>query len=97
MQQIFIRNLCVSLLRQNKKDYFETLDTKSITDNKILWKTVAPLFSNYERQKYAEVFNSYFNSIAKVLNIPIDQNLLNDAFIFDDPITAALHKCKRHP
>ena len=43
------------------------------------------------------MFNNYFNSITKVLNIPIDQNLLNDAFIFDDPITAALHKCKRHP
>ena len=27
------RNLCVSLLRQNKKDYFETLDIKSVTDN----------------------------------------------------------------
>ena len=29
------RNLYLSLLRQNKKDYFETLDIKSITDNKI--------------------------------------------------------------
>ena len=35
------RNLCVSLLRQNKKDYFETLDIKSVTDNKIFWITVA--------------------------------------------------------
>ena len=40
------RILCVGLLRQNKKDYFETLNTKSIIDNKMLWKTVAPLFSN---------------------------------------------------
>ena len=40
------RNLCVSLLRQNKKDYFETLDIKSVTDKKMFWKTVAPLFSN---------------------------------------------------
>ena len=40
------RNLCVSLLRQNKKDYIETLDMKSVTDNKMFWKTVAPLFSN---------------------------------------------------
>ena len=29
------RNLYLSLLRQNKKDYFETLDIKSITDNKM--------------------------------------------------------------
>ena len=40
------RNLCVSLLRQNKKDYFETLDIKFVTDNKMFWETVAPLFSN---------------------------------------------------
>ena len=40
------RNLCVSLLRQNKKNYIETLDIKSVTDNKMFWKTVAPLFSS---------------------------------------------------
>ena len=33
-------------MRLNKKDYFETLDIKSITDNKMFWKTVAPIFSN---------------------------------------------------
>ena len=38
--------LCISLLRQNKKGYFETLDIKSVTDNKMFRKTVAPLFSN---------------------------------------------------
>ena len=108
------RNLCVSLLRQNKKDYFETLDMKSVTDNKMSWKTVAPLFSNKSRasnnitlseneklitndQKSAEVFNNYFNSIVEKLNIQIDQNLLNDASLFDDPIIAAIHKYKRHP
>ena len=42
------------------------------------------------------MFNNYFNSIVKELNIPIDQNLLNDASVFDDPIIAAGHKCKRH-
>ena len=106
-------NLCVSLLHQNKKDYFETLDIKSVTDNKIFWKTVAPLFSNKSKasnkitlseneklitndQKCAEVFNNYFNSIVEELNIPIDQNLLNDASLFDDPIIAAVRKYKRH-
>ena len=76
------RNLCVSLLRQNKKDYLETLHIKSVTDNKMFWKTVAPLFSNKSRasskneklimndQKCVEVFNNYFNSIVKELNIP---------------------------
>ena len=108
------RNLCVSLLCQNEKDYFETLDIKSVTDNKMFWKTVSPLFSYKSKasnkitlsenekliindQKCAEVFNKYFNSIVEELNIPIDQNLLNDASLFDDPIIAAIHKYKRHP
>ena len=43
------------------------------------------------------MFNNYFNSIAQELNIPIDQNLLNDASLFADPIIAAVHKYERHP
>ena len=99
---------------QNKKDYFETLDIKSVTDNKMFWKTVAPLFSNKSKasnkitlsenekliindKKCAEVFNKYFNSIVEELNIPIDQNLLNNASLFDDPIIAVAHKYERHP
>ena len=41
------------------------------------------------------MFGNYFNSIAKELNVLIDQNLLNDVPIFDDPIIAAVHKYKR--
>ena len=44
------RDLCVSLLRQNKKDYYENLDIKSVTDNKMSWKTVVPLFSNKSKR-----------------------------------------------
>ena len=40
------RNLCTSLLRKEKKNYFEGLDTSKITDNKMFWKTVKPMFSN---------------------------------------------------
>ena len=102
-------------MHQNKKDYFETLDVKSVNDNEMFWKTVAPLFSNKSKdsnkdltlsenekliinnKKCAEVFENYFNSIVKELNIPIDQNLLNDASLFDHTIIAAVHKYKRHP
>ena len=38
--------LGVSLLRQNEKDYFETLDIKSAIDNKMFWRTMKSLFSN---------------------------------------------------
>ena len=40
------RNLCVSLLKKTKKDYFANLDISSVTDNKKFWHTVKPLFSN---------------------------------------------------
>ena len=40
------RNLCISLLCQNKNDYSETLDVKSVTDNKMFRKAVTPLFYN---------------------------------------------------
>ena len=74
-------------MRQNKKGYFETLDIKSVIDDKMFWKTVAPFFSNKSKasnttlseneklivndQKCAEVFNNYFNSVVEELNIPI--------------------------
>ena len=38
------RNICVSLLRRNKRDYFANLDTKIMKDNRKFWKTVNSLF-----------------------------------------------------
>ena len=40
------RNYCVSLLRRNKKKYFNNLNEKSITDNKLFWKTIKPWLSD---------------------------------------------------
>ena len=37
-------NYCVKLLQQKKRQYFENLNLSSITDNKLFWKTVSPLF-----------------------------------------------------
>ena len=39
------RNICVSLLRETKRDFFANLDTKIMKGNKKFWKTVNPLFS----------------------------------------------------
>ena len=39
------RNLCVSLLRNTKRDYFKQLNNKAISDNKKVWQTKRPLFS----------------------------------------------------
>ena len=40
------RNICVKLLRKSKKDFYNNLNAKSITDSKSFWKTVKPSFSD---------------------------------------------------
>ena len=40
------RNFCVSLLKKEKKKYYNNLDIKIFQDNKKFWKTIKPLFSN---------------------------------------------------
>ena len=39
------RNYCVKLLQQKKQKYYENVNLSSITDNKLFWKTVSPLFT----------------------------------------------------
>ena len=38
------RNYCVKLLQLKKQKCYESLDISKITDNKIFWKTIRPLF-----------------------------------------------------
>ena len=45
------RNICVSLLRETKRDYLANLDTKTMKDNRKFWKTVNPLFSEKSYSK----------------------------------------------
>ena len=66
---------------------------KSKASNKVTLSKNEKLIIN--DQKCAEVFNNYFNGIFEELNVPMDQNLLNGVSIFDDPVTAAVHKYKR--
>ena len=40
------RNLSVSLIRREKKNFFNNISTRDITDNKIFWKAVKPLFTD---------------------------------------------------
>ena len=39
-------NKCTKIIRNTKQQYFNNLNSKSITDTKKFWKTVKPLFSN---------------------------------------------------
>ena len=38
------RNLCVTLVRKAKLDYYNKLNHKKVSDNKTFWKTVKPFF-----------------------------------------------------
>ena len=40
------RNYCVSLMRQNKKQYYGSLNVNHIMDNENFWRVVKPNFSN---------------------------------------------------
>ena len=40
------RNLCVTLLRKSKREYFGNLDEKKLCDNKKFWSAVKPILSN---------------------------------------------------
>ena len=69
------RNVCTSLLRKAKRDYFSNLDPSNVTDNKKFWRAIKPLFSE--------------KSITKENIILVEENnIINDdlsvAQTFDD-------------
>ena len=45
------RNYCAKLSQQKKRQYFENWNLISITDNKLFWKTVSPLFTEKNGSK----------------------------------------------
>ena len=45
------RNLCVSLVRREKKNFFNNIGTCDITDNKTLWETVKPSYTDKVQTK----------------------------------------------
>ena len=40
------RNYCVKLLKRSKKDFYNNLNVKKVTDNKYFWKIVKPNFTD---------------------------------------------------
>ena len=45
------RNLCVILIRSEKKNFFSNFNTSDIRANKTFWKTVKPLFIDKTKTK----------------------------------------------
>ena len=68
------RNYCVGLFRNEKKKFYNSIDIKNITDNRLFWKTVKPFFSekshHYEKKILIENENIISNDkiIAEIFN-----------------------------
>ena len=69
------RNYCTSLLKRIKKEYFENLDDKKVTDSRKFWKIVSPFFSNKGSTK---------GSYTLIENEKIISNEKETAQIFND-------------
>ena len=105
------RNYVASLLRNEKKNFYSSLDTKVVTDNRTFWKTVKPLLSE-KVTKHSEInlveddkIISRDVQIAKkfseyFINIPILNMPSNSYKCPDsseqDPILKILDKYKNH-
>ena len=106
------RNYCVSLFRTAKKQYYETLDVKLVTDNKKFWKHVKPFFTekvstntNITLIEANEIVNNP-KEISEIMNdffsdaaiyLDIDRDLHTLASNASDPVTRAIDKYKHHP
>ena len=104
------RNYCVSLMRQNKKQYYGSLNVNHITDNKNFWRVIKPNFSNKilgtnrmilrdggKVISIADTFNKFFVNIGNTLKIDKDKQFLvetNDVF---DPVLKAIKNYSAHP
>ena len=71
-------NLCLNLLQKAKKSFCKNLDEKEVSDNKVFWKKVKPLFSDKGE-------NSSKITLVEKNSIIVDEkkiaNIMNNYFI----------------
>ena len=103
------RNYCVSLLRTTKKNYYENLNVNLIIDNKKIWKSVKPYFSEKIQVNTKtillddEEIISDSTNCAEILNnyfsdIAINLDVIHKFSTYsDDPVVTAIEKYKTHP
>ena len=93
------RNLCVTLWRKRKREYYQNLSVENVCDNKKFWKVVKPLLSNkiMSSEKITLVEGTKIlkndKETAKVLNnffSTIFQNLKIPQFKEQDPISSSI-------
>ena len=107
------RNLCTSLLKKTKREYYGNLNPALISDNKKFWKTVKPFFSDkvvtsenitllenndiYEDDE--KVANIFNNFFSNVVKT-LEVSIESDPLVDElnlDPVTIAIKKYDTHP
>ena len=107
------RNICVSLVRKSKREYYENLDVECVQDNKNFWKKASSLLSNKikSKEKIAVVENAEIvtedSKLVKIFNdffsTVVDKlNIaINDDHISEtsssDPVWASIERFSKHP
>ena len=95
----YFNNLDLNLVRDNKT-FWKTISPYFVNNLKKRSNiTLVDEESNTlsEDEKIAETFNKFFGNIIKNLNISISSEVLENVSMIQDPIIAAIEKCKRHP
>ena len=94
------RNLCVTLLRKTKRDYYENLDLGNVDDSKKFWNTVKPLFGT----KVTTRNNITLIDNKKVVTSEIESAKIFNKYFVDivpklgiKPISTIIKKYKNHP
>ena len=103
------RNLCVSLVRKAKWDYYNKLNHKELSGNKTFSKTVKPfltdkgvnhdgilLVEEIEAISDNDEINNFFADIVKNLNIPHNEDHLVNIDNVDDSTLRAKENLKDH-
>ena len=72
------RNRWLNILRKTKKEYYDNLNIKQVSDNKLFWKSIKPFFS-YKGPSSSKITLVEGNYI--VSNEEEIANIMNDYFI----------------
>ena len=107
------RNICTSLLRKTKVDYFNSLKTSDLNDVRKFWKIIKPIFGGKRDNgdinlvdnstiissdsAASEIFVRFFSDIVSNLNIHFDDKFESYEGYLEDPVDISVFVFKSHP
>ena len=91
------RNFCISLLWKVKKRNYETLNEKSVIDDKLFWKAVSPFLSD----KIVGKSNIHLTENGELTKQDLDIQIYSNNKLFldnvNDSTIKSILKCRNHP